>query len=125
MATKGKAKKVSMSPEEKALKDKIDAFVKAHPSPSDAQKETLAKMRAEFGGLKFVRIANKRIPRVIAGIRGIKNLSGRAYTKTKEQVDAICTALEQEVAAMRAALSGEKKSDVGFQLPLASSEEKK
>lgn len=127
MATKGKRKAVAMSAEELKAQEALTKFTKAHEGKTltDAQKKEKAELVSDLGKLKFVRIANKRFPRAVAAIRGIKNLSGKSYVKSAAQVEAICTTLENEVKALRDALSGTKAQSAGFVVPGFETDEKK
>jgi hypothetical protein len=118
MATK-KPRKPAMSAEEKAASDTLAKFVKANEGKtlSDKQKEEKKKLQEHLGKLKFVRIANKRVPRAMTAIKGIGNLAGKQYVKTEAQIKAICDALDAECKAVRAALLGTKESKGGFSLP--------
>ena len=118
MATKGKKKAVQMSAEETAAKKAYDDFAKSTEGKTltDEQKTKKKALAAALGKLKFVRIANKRVPRARAAIAGIGNLAGKAYVKTEAQIKAICDALEQDVKTLRATLSGTKAKE-GFTLP--------
>lgn len=114
-----KPKKVSMSAEELEATKALESFVKQHEGKvlTDPQKVKKAELQTALGKMKFVRIANKRIPKALAAIKGVRNLAGKAYVKTADQIKAICDALENEVKALRAALGGVKESKEGFSLP--------
>lgn len=114
-----KAKKVSMSAEELEATKALELFVKQHEGKvlTDPQKAKKAELQTALGKMKFVRIANKRIPKALAAIKGVRNLAGKTYVKTAVQIKAICDALENEVKALRAALGGVKESKGGFSLP--------
>jgi len=116
MATKKKP--AVLTPEETDAQKALDKFTKAHEGKTltDAQKKERSELRETLGRLKFVRIANKRIPRARAAIKGIGNLAGSAYSKTPAQIKAICDALESDVKALRNTLSGTKTGDA-FVLP--------
>lgn len=118
MSTKGKKKAAVLTPEETAAQEAFDKFVKTHEGKTltASQKEQKAELAQALGSLKFVRIANKRVPRARAAIKGIGNLAGKAYAKSAAQVKAICDALEGDVKQLRAELSGVKATD-DFKLP--------
>lgn len=111
---------------EKALADKIEALKKqiGDKTPTAKQKDDLAGLRKELGVLRFVRIANKRIPKTLKAISGIANLAGAGYVKTDVQVKAIVKALRAEVDEVERKLTGKKESVAGFSLPTDEEETK-
>lgn len=118
---KGKSTKKApaQSAEELAAQKALDSFLEATKGKelSDAQKAQKKALAAALGRLKFVRIANKRIPRALKAVGAIAKLAAGSYVKNAAQVDAIVGALEAEVKAVKAALSGVKGSESGFKLP--------
>jgi hypothetical protein len=107
--------------EEQAIKDKIQSLKKqiGDKVPSLAQTAILKDARNALGQLTFVRVANKRIPKVLKAIAGIGGLSGGTYVSTEPQRTAIIKALENAVQNASDKLKGEKKADSGFALPTA------
>lgn len=122
MATK-KAKKPLPAEEVKAAAA-LAAFLKQSEGKAlnDEGKKHKQALKDTLGKLRFVRIANKRVPRTLAAIAGIANLSGAGYVKTPAQVKAICDALDSAVKDARSKLSGEKAAATGFTLPVTDGE---
>lgn len=119
MSTKKGTKKPAVtSPEETAAAAALEKHQKALEGKTltDAQKVERKALTEALGKLKFVRIANKRLPRARAAIKGLANLAGKAYVKSAPQIKAICDVLESDVRNLRAALSGTKAGD-DFKLP--------
>lgn len=104
---------------EQKIADQITALKKqiGDKEATATQKKQLADWRNELGKMRFVRIANKRVPKVLKGIIGIANLSGVGYVSTPEQQKAIIAALNQAVAGVEQKLAGVKKEETGFSLP--------
>lgn len=117
MATKTPRKKTELPAAEKAHADTITRL-SAIEKPTDAQKTQLKDARSALGKLRFVRIANKRIPKALKAVSGVANLAGASYTKTPEQVKAIIAALTAAVAEVERKLSGTKAETGGFSLPV-------
>lgn len=118
MSTKRVKKPAVTSPEETKAQAAYDKFLKDHEGKTltAAQKDEKKALAETLGKLKFVRIANKRFPRVRAAIKGLGNLGGKAYVKSAAQVNAICDALESDVKKLRVTLGGGKQGD-DFVLP--------
>jgi hypothetical protein len=110
-------KKVELPAKEAAAVAALEKFVKAHEGKTltDAQKKEKKALRETVSGLKFVRIANKRLPRVLGAVGAIGNLG--SYAHNEAQTKAIVTALKDAVAEVDAKLSGKKQAAQGFQLP--------
>lgn len=119
MATTKAKRKPSMSADEQAAEKALDTFAKQYEGKklTDNQKEQKRELQATLGKLKFVRIANKRVPRAVAAIEGIGNLSGKQYVKSEKQIKAICDRLDEAVKGVRQALMGTKETESGFVLP--------
>lgn len=119
MANAKKAKKPALSPEETKAQATLDAFNKQHEGKTltDDQKKHRQALKDVVGRMRFVRIANKRVPKALAVLEGIGNLSGPGYVKTDAQVKAICDALDVAVKSTRSKLSGTKEAATGFVLP--------
>jgi hypothetical protein len=122
MATKGTGtkKKAELPAAELQAANAVAAFKKKYEGKdlTEAQKKEYADLRDTLGKLKFVRIANKRVPKALAAVKGIANLAGAGYVKNAAQVKAICDALDQAAKDVRGKLSGEKQSAAGFVLPI-------
>lgn len=115
-----KPRKPATTPEETALEKNIENLSKAMgEKPTEAQKSQMASLKKDLGGKRFVRIANKRVPKALKALEGIANLGGASYVKTPEQIKAICGALSDAVKVLEAKLSGTKKTESGFTLPTA------
>lgn len=117
---KGKGtKKVSMSAEEQAAQAALDKFSKAHEGKTltDAQKKEKKELQRALGVLRFVRIANKRVPRAVAAVEGIANLGAASYVKSDAQVKAIVARLKAAVTVVENALSGAKATSESFTVP--------
>lgn len=97
-----------------AIKEKAE---KAKRELTDAEKSQLKALREQLAQERFVRIANMRVPRTIAAINGIGNLSGAGYKCNTAQVDAIVKALKDAVDDVSKKLSGTKQDVAGFKLP--------
>jgi hypothetical protein len=95
-----------------ALREKIK---KAGGTATDAQKAELKDIAAKLRPLKFVRIANKRIPRCLASIKGIGALG--SYAPSDAQKTAIVKALTDAMNAATDKLGGKKEVTEGFSLP--------
>lgn len=119
MATKGKGRKVSMSAEEQAAQKALDAFIKTHEGKklTDKQADEKKALTESLGKLKFVRLANGRVPRAMKSLDSIGQLAGKAYVKSEAQIKAICDALDAKIKRVRADLEGKKETKSGFQLP--------
>ena len=65
----------------------------------------------------FVRLAQKRVPKIIKAIRGLHPLASANYFYTEEQVERILSALQVEIIVLKDVL-GKKKQDneVDFKL---------
>ena len=114
-----KERKVSQSPEEMKAEAALAKFVKDHEGKTltEAQKAEKKELAETLGKLKFVRIANKRIPRTLKAIEGIAQLGAKQYVKSEAQVTATVKALKEAVSRVESALSGRKEAQQGFQLP--------
>ena len=113
------AKKAAVtSKEEQAAVANVAAIQKAigDKTPTDKQKADLKAAKETLAGLKFIRIANKRIPKALKAITQIGALSGAGYMSTDSQRSAIKQALEQAVSDAMQKLSGQKQAAPGFQL---------
>lgn len=115
---KPKKAKAELPAAEKALADQIDRL-SGIEKPTDVQKSQMKELRGKLGALRFVRIANKRVPKALKAVSGIANLAGAGYTKTPEQVKAIAEALSAAVKDVERKLSGGKQDASGFTLPTA------
>lgn len=119
MATvKPKKSKAELPAAEKALADQIERL-SGIEKPNDVQKAQLKDTRSKLGALRFVRIANKRVPKALKAVSGIGNLAGAGYSKTPAQVSAIVDALLAAVKEIERKLSGGKQEATGFTLPTA------
>lgn len=119
MAKEKKERKEQVTKEEQQVMGQMETLKKqiGDKTPTDKQKEQMSTLRETLGKLRFVRIANKRIPKTLAAINGIANLSGPGYIKSPEQVKAIVAALKDAVQSVEQKLSGAKAAATGFQLP--------
>lgn len=109
----------SRSSGEKSLQGALDALkakIKGQKDgATDAQKAERSKIANQLKPIKFVRIANKRIPRSLASIKGVGALG--SYAPTVVQKDAIAKALRSAVDDAVAKLGGQKEAVTGFELP--------
>ena len=103
---------------EESLAKQIEQFRKAHPKPTDKQKEDLKALRQKLGQLRFVRIANLRVPRAHAAVLNIGKLTGSGYFSTEKQQTEIIKVLSGAVDSVEAALKG-KKAGAAFALSSA------
>jgi hypothetical protein len=112
-------KKRVLTKDEQVQLDKIALLKKqiGDKTPTPAQTQALKDARTALGSLTFVRVANKRIPKVLKSIAGIGALSGPAYVSTDQQCIAITQALHDAVERAVLKLQGKKESVSGFQLP--------
>jgi sensor domain CHASE-containing protein len=114
-------RKDTRTPKEKQIEGQLQTLKatveKQKDGPNEQQKKQLADLRSQLGQEKFVRIANKRVPKALAAIEGIGNLAGVNYRSTDAQVQAIVKAFTAAVAHMAQKLSGKKEEVAGFQLP--------
>lgn len=119
MAKEKRAKKDNRTPEEKQLAERLENLKKeiGDKTPSEAQKQLAKTLKAKLGAVRFVRIANKRVPVVLAKIEGIGALGGASYVSTEAQRKAIAEAMEKAVKDAVQNLSGKVESVSGFQLP--------
>jgi len=82
-----------------------------------AKKSTAdAKMR-ETRNERFVRLANKRVPKAIKAIELVRNLSGPQYEYTREQADAIVSAIMDAAVALEDAFQHQKPTRTEWRLP--------
>lgn len=106
---------------EEAVKTKIATLAKAAgDEPSETQKEQLKALRAELGGMKFLRLAGARVGKALAIFANIGKLGTPQYKRTPAQVKFIVDALENgvaEVKARLAATSSEKAAKQAFVIP--------
>lgn len=117
---KGKGtRKVSMSAEEKTATEALESFNKRYEGKTltEAQKDEKKRLTATLGKLKFLRIANKRLPRAVKALDGLANLGGNAYVKSEAQVTAIVKRLQQSVDNVKAKLMGSKPQAETFTIP--------
>lgn len=82
---------------------------------TEAQKKERGEIAAALRPIKFVRIANKRIPRTLAAIKGVGALG--SYSPTPAQENAIGKALSDALGDALAKLGGKKEAATGFNLP--------
>jgi hypothetical protein len=131
-STKGKEiqmvtkKKAAPLPADEVKADAaLKAFLKSHEGKTltEAQKEHKAELKDTLGSLRFVRIANKRVPRVLAAIESIGKLAGAGYSRTEAQSKAISTALETAAKQVSNKLLGVKAASSGFALPVEDEKE--
>ena len=65
----------------------------------------------------FVRLAQKRVPKIIKAIRGLHPLASANYVYTEEQVSKILTALHDELITLTDVLDKKQQNnDVDFKL---------
>lgn len=86
---------------------------------SDSEKKQLEDLKKQLGGLRFMRLATKRVPVAVAKIKNVAALAGKSYSCTQAQADYIIGAMESAVKEMKSAFSGGTKSSNAFQLPQA------
>lgn len=118
-AKKVKKAKAELPVAEKTATDALAAFNKRYEGKTltDPQKVEKKALQSTLGKLRFVRIANKRLPKVLAAIGGLSNLAGAGYVKSEAQVKAICNAVDDAAKDMRAKLSGSKATAAGITIP--------
>lgn len=104
---------------EQRIADQLAALKKqiGDKDATSAQKTQITELRESLGKMRFVRIANKRVPKTIKAIMGIANLSGAGYISTPAQQKAISDALTKAVADTVQKLAGTVKEVSGFTLP--------
>lgn len=98
----------------KAIQDQVKK--QKDEKATDAQKAQIKALKESLGTMRFLRIANKRVPKVIAGIVGLGNFSGAGYTYTEDQAKAITNALETAVEQAKNELMGVKVQAGSFKL---------
>lgn len=112
--------KKSKQPEAEA---KLEAQLKAIKERAkdreytDAEEKQIATLKKELGGLRFVRLAIKRVPAAVAKIRNIGGLAGKNYSCTRAQADYVVAALKDAIAQLEKAFAGDVKTASSFQLP--------
>jgi hypothetical protein len=74
------------------------------------------KPQEETARQRFVRLANKRVVKVIKAIQLIGNLSSRAYQYDDKDVDKIFDAIQTEVDQARSKFLKREKSGIVFSL---------
>lgn len=119
MAKQTTKKKAVLPEKEVAAIAAVTAFDKRHEGKtlSEEQKKERKSLVDAVKALKFVRIANKRLPRTLAAIENIAKLGTSGYVRSEAQVKAIVDALEKKVARVKSALSGAKAGKEEFTLP--------
>lgn len=115
----GKKERKPLPADEVQAAKAVESFNKAHEGKTlnDKQKVEKKELQDKLGALRFVRIANKRIPRTLAAIAGIASLGAKQYVKSDAQVKAISKALREAVEDACGKLAGAKASAGGFTLP--------
>lgn len=118
-AKKVKKAKAELPVAEKTAADALTAFNKRYEGKTltDMQKTEKKALQSNLGKLRFVRIANKRLPKALASIGGLSNLAGAGYVKSEAQVKAICNALDDACKDVRSKLSGTKATAAGIVIP--------
>lgn len=113
---KPKGKKESSVPAaEVALSKKLEAL-RAVKEPSKEQKAEKSTVAASLGALRFSRIANKRVPKVLKAIRSVAALAGAGYTRTPEQTEKVLAALAGAVSEVKAKFAGEVAAQEKFEV---------
>lgn len=82
-----------------------------------AEVKDLAAWKKELGGLRFIRLATKRVPVALAKIKNVAGLAGKNYSCTQAQADYIVKQLADAVSELKQAFTGGTKSATAFQLP--------
>lgn len=115
-----KDKKDQLTAEERRSMAELETLQKqiGDKTPNETQKKRLAELKEDLAKRRFVRVANKRIPKTLKAIRNIGNLSGPGYSKTDVQIKAICEALDTEVRLVKQKLAGTKEIAPGFSVTL-------
>lgn len=70
----------------------------------------------ENASQKFVRLANQRVNRLLAGMKGLGQLGGKAYTSTPDQRKAIAKALRDRLDLVINQLEGNATATTEFKL---------
>jgi hypothetical protein len=102
-------------PAEEKIKAKLEAFAKIK-EPTDAQKAEAKTLRTELGQLRFIRLAEQRVPKALKAMDSIAKLSGSGYANTPEQAKEICKVLTEGLAVVESRLAGERQAAKGFKL---------
>lgn len=110
-----KERKETRGAEEIKLQEQIDSLSKLEKR-TEAQSKQLKELRAKVAPMRFVRLAEQRVPRVLAGIVSIGKLTGAGYTFDKEQGEEIVQALKDAVESVADKFSGTKAAATGFKL---------
>lgn len=109
-------KKAEVPAEEAKLAAQIKAIADKGDKRTDQDKTHAKELRAKLGALKFVRVGNKRIPRILKAVESLGNFSGSGYSMNEAQKKAVLSALDASVKKVEARFGG-KTSATGFQLP--------
>lgn len=104
---KAKKERVSrVTQEEAELTSQLEKLA-AVKNPTDAQKEQRKTLRGKIAPLRFVRLAQQRVPRAVKAIQAIGKLTGSGYVHTEEQAEKILKVIDSAVDAVRNKLKGE------------------
>lgn len=107
--------KTALPKDEQALTDKITKLA-ANKNPSEAQKKEIKELRSELAGLRFIRLAPKRVKRAISTINAVGKLTGNGYRYTKENADKISKALADAINNVVRKFNGQKENAEEFTL---------
>ncbi len=83
---------------------------------TDAEKTELSTLRSKLGGLRFVRLAEFRVPKALAAIGQLAKLGTPQYTRTDEDCAAIVNTLQKAVDAVKERFAGTKAVATAFKL---------
>lgn len=112
---KRKEREDKRTPEEIKIQNQIDSLSKIEKR-TDAQSAQLKAARTAIAPMRFVRLAEQRVPRALAAIAGIAKLSGSGYSFTEAQAGEILSALKAAVESVADKFSGTKATPQGFKL---------
>jgi len=103
-AKKERASKVTS--QETALLSQLEKLAEVK-NPTDAQKEQRKSLRRQIAPLRFVRLAQARVPRAVKAIQSVGKLTGAGYMHTSEHAEKIMKLLDAAVESVRGKLQGE------------------
>lgn len=102
--------KAPMTPAEKKKKEAAAAALKAQLEAMTPEQRSAH--RAEEKVANFKRLANKRVPNAVKGIKNVTNLTGATYSWSPEQAEKILNLLNDAIDELEMKLTKTKSADV-------------
>jgi len=104
-----------VTPQEQGFVTQLEKLTELK-NPTDAQKEQRKALRKQIAPLRFVRLAQQRVPRAIKAIHAVGKLTGAGYAHTEENAAKILKGIDAAIESVRAKLTGKETEAETFTL---------